>query len=158
MLRASHLAVATENNTTAPHTEQKHGLVRLGARHVSDRGRLTLDVRTCLASASREPAVTRRERKSAPRKLNTPQITLGHFRVYTKRPRNGVAFRNQLQRRRPRCTSIEEGPMASGGKDLSSVGWSVFRTASALATAPISGVQMRMNGPSVMKSVSRVTP
>ena len=59
MLRDSHLAVATLNNTTALHAEQKHGLVRLAARHISDRGRLALDVRTRLASASREPAVTR---------------------------------------------------------------------------------------------------
>ena len=59
MSRASHPAVATQNNTTALHTEQKHGLVRLGARHISDRGRLALDVRTRLDSANREPAVTR---------------------------------------------------------------------------------------------------
>ena len=55
MSRASHPAVATQNNTTALHTEQKHGLVRLGARHISDRGRLALDARTRLASGSREP-------------------------------------------------------------------------------------------------------
>ena len=92
----SHLA--TGNTTTAqrPSTRnKKNGLVHLRSTpHFQQRAPSSRCEHPLGFCESCESVVTR-ELKSAPRKLSTPQITLGHFRVQTRRQRNGVAFRKR---------------------------------------------------------------
>ena len=108
------------STTQRPSTRnKKHCLVRLGAHHISDRESLAPDVSVRLASASREPAVTR--------ELNLrhgSRVLLRSLLDSSVSRRDGhetaLLFETGtiVEDYRPRCGSFEENLMASPGKRL----------------------------------------